>query len=279
MVRGHVADNSNRLLERLAMTQSQSSLRCPHCRAETIVAEPPAAQPLMVCPQCGQPLSALPSDEHQEVYPAQLADKPTCAPINYRLIPWWGYTLAAMLLLVLVGGLIYYYQQWHAGVASKHASADVQADSTSRDHANQAAKSDTSENEQTKHSNGLPLPPSLPVPPSLPKLDAEVARSVVAEKQQQLIGTWYTDLPYPITIVYSDDGQVRLTAAVSPKRQLQVSARWRLVKAINHQVVTVEWEADQRPRQRFDVVFEQDGDIQHPIWGQPRLIPRFNRLK
>ncbi|MDW8244214.1 MAG: hypothetical protein RMJ88_13460 [Thermogemmata sp.] len=123
----------------------------------------------------------------------------------------------------------------------------------------------------------LPPIPAIPPPPKLPSLDPEVAQTVMAEKRAQLIGTWHTDLPYPITLTYQPDGQVILILKPPQGASRQIEARWKVTEAVTRQVLAIEWEGPSQRRQRFDVVFELGGDIQHPIWGQPRLIPRFSK--
>jgi hypothetical protein len=111
-------------------------------------------------------------------------------------------------------------------------------------------------------------------------LPEEVAQAIIAEKRELLPGTWHTDLPYPITIVYKADGRVSLTTVFpmsqSPQR---FEGRWRILGAINQRTLTIEWEAPDQRRQRMEVIFELDGDIQHPIWGQPCRIPKLSKNK
>lgn len=262
------------------------SFQCPACQSLVTVERAAGSDDSLRCPQCGQALPTLAPLADQEVYAAEI-DEPTAPcetappPANSH-IPWWGYAVGTLVLIGMVGGLTYLYYQ--KAVPQRDVAATPDNNSTepifgpADDGSNPSNKSQDRSN--AKRIGGIPPPPPMPPPPKLPPLPEEVAQAIIAEKRELLPGTWHTDLPYPITIVYKADGRVSLTTVFpmsqSPQR---FEGRWRILGAINQRTLTIEWEAPDQRRQRMEVIFELDGDIQHPIWGQPCRIPKLSKNK
>lgn len=260
------------------------SFQCPAC--QSLVTLESAAWPddSLRCPQCGQALPALAPLADQEVYAAEI-DEPTAPcetappPANSH-IPWWGYAVGTLVLIGVVGGLTYLYYQ--RAVSQRDVAVTPDNNSTepifgpADDGSNPSNKSQ--DRSGAKRTGGISPPPPMPPPPKLPPLPEELARAIIAEKREVLPGTWHTDLPYPITIVYEADGRVSLTMAtpMGPPEQ-RFEGRWRILEAINQRTLAIEWEGQAQRRQRMEVIFELDGDIQHPIWGNPRLIPKLSK--
>jgi type IV secretory pathway VirB10-like protein len=261
------------------------TVSCPACRSLVTVESTAGANQPLICQKCGEVVPVPMPTAEPDVYAAELVE-PVCnsatAPTATRSsVPWWGYAVAMLVLMGTVGGLVFLYFQ---KTAPRH------NDTTTKDQATSQAGSgptdtalhppDHPENQANpKKSPGLPAPPSLPPSPKLPPLPEEVARAVLADKREILPGTWHTELPYPITIVYEADGKVTLTVTPPNRATQQFQGHWRLVEAINPRTVVIEWEDPTQRRQRMEVVFEWDGDIQHPVWRQPRLIPKFSKKK
>lgn len=250
-----------------------TSLRCPHCHAEQVVFPPTAPSEFIRCPSCGGEIPLSNEAESGKVYEAQVAEEAPSATTT--AMPW--YLLAVLLLLGVAGSLLYLYSVRPRAQDSQDNGPNAPV-VQSEDAATVKGTAEGGKDKPGKN-QGLAPPPAMPPPPKLPALDADLARSVIAEKQAHLIGVWHTDLPYPITIVYGEDGQVTLSVHQPGRPPQEVKGVWRIVEAVTRQIVTIEWEGPARQRQRFNVVFELDGDIQHPIWGQPRLIPKLSKLK
>jgi type IV secretory pathway VirB10-like protein len=224
----------------------------------------------------------------EEVYAGELIEpevpcETTPAAPNSN-IPWWGYAVAMVVLVGTVGGMIYLYFQKTPSQQDVAQTPDNTPNTTSQPVFGPPEEASQRSNQppdtpKTNKTPGFPAPPPMPPPPKLPPLAKEVAETIIAEKREILPGTWYTDLPYPITIFYAADGSVILTVSPPERPAQQFQGRWRIVEAINQRTLVIEWEGPTQRRQRMEVVFELDGDIQHPIWGQPRLIPKFSKKK
>lgn len=262
------------------------SFQCPVCRSlVTMVSNAGPDNPLR-CPHCGQALPAVAPLADQEVYAAEIVEPvPPCEtvpPAPDSHIPWWGYVAGTLVLAGMVGGLTYLYYQ--KPVPQQDVAASTDSNLTEPVFGPTDEGSNPSNKSQGRpgpeKGGGIPPPPPMPPPPKLPPLEEEVARAIIAEKRELLPGTWRTDLPFPITIVYEADGRVSLII-VSPMGQSaqRWEGRWRVLEAINQRTLVIEWEGPAQRRQRMEVIFELDGDIQHPLWGQPRLIPKLSKKK
>ncbi len=268
---------------------SPSSLCCPRCGQVLAVSAPIGQAETICCPHCQTEFLArtatADSDQPGEIYEATLASEtpPSCVAVRAIVL------VAGVAVIALTAGGYWAYKCWTADVApavnpaqTDKSPPQAPADGPSNTPDQQQPIFATNPPppdpaEKVKGGVGLPGPPPIPPPPPV-QLDPATAQEVIAEACQRLPGTWRTTAPYPITLTYHADGQVELTLQPSNAPPRQLRGRWQVREALNRFTAGVEWQIAGRTA-TLAVVLEPDGTIQHPIWGQTRVIPLFEKAK